>query len=238
VPPDDARERNRILLARRIALAAAAGAAASSARPAAAALAGAAPGTGAALTGWLGKWMIASIVIAVGGGIGVGAFVATGGSRRAPANQPAASAPALPHEPLASAKALEPQPGDAPPDTQSPSAQAPPAGAEPRARQEPSAAPDALSLKARNLERELQLLRSAQRALEAGSPALALTLVDRHAAEFSRGILNQECEVVRILALCASGRVASSREARDRFLKQHPSSPLAERVRTTCGGGR
>ncbi len=238
-PPDDARERNRVLLAQRIALGVAAGAAASGVRPATAAVSGAggaAPAAGGAMIGWLGKWTVMSIVIAVGG-IGVAAFVARG-PHPGPADQVAPGAASPPPQPLAPDPAPDPQ-ATLPPvvDTASPAASPGHLDTQPRARQEPSAAPDGPSLDARNLDRELQLVRSAQRALDSGSPAQALALVDRHAAEFPHGVLNQECQAVRILALCASGRVASAQDARDRFLKQHPGSPLADRVRATCGGG-
>jgi hypothetical protein len=239
-PPDDARERNRAQLARRIALGAVAGAAASSVRPAAAAAGGATHG--ATVTAWLTtKWVIVSIVIAVGGG--TGALLARG-SPPAPTDQHTPGPPALPPAPLAASPAPEPRmgpndegrdtalPGPSPGDAPAPARPLTPA---PAAAGEPSAG---ASSEARSFDRELQLVRSAQRAVDRGSPALALTLIDQHAAEFPRGSLNHECEAIRIVALCAAGRVASSHEARDRFLQQHPGSPLAARVRATCGGGR
>jgi hypothetical protein len=245
-PPDDARERNRAQLARRIALGAVAGAAASSVRPAAAAVGGVTPAAGATATAWLTtKWVVVSIVIAVGGG--TGALLARG-SHTAPTDQHAPGPSALPPAPLATSPALEPRTGSddeggdtAPPVASPDYAPVSPFAPAPAVAGEPSVGDGSgrsrgPSPEARSFERELQLVRSAQRAIDRGSPALALTLIDQHAAEFPRGRLNHECEAIRVVALCAAGRVASSHEARDRFLQQHPSSPLAARVRATCGG--
>jgi hypothetical protein len=254
-PPQDARERNRSRLAGRIAAGVGAAAAAAGAREAAAAIGGGAtPGAVAggstALAGGFAKWAVVSLLIAAGGGTGVGVYLLR---NRAPAAPTFAAPLPAPPEPLTGEPLTgepltgEPLTGEppAPSPTAAPTLGLPPgsdapagSGGEPRARPEPSAAPGGSTAETRAFDRELQLLRSARRALDTGSPALALALLDRYAAEFPRGTLKSECQAARILALCAAGRVASAKQARDQFLKQQPGSPLAEQLRTTCGNGR
>jgi hypothetical protein len=231
-PTEDARERNRKRLAVRIAAGMGAAAAASGAREAAAAVAGgpASAAGSAGLAGGLAKWAVISVLIAAGSGTGAGVYVA-----RTRTHAPAALAAApLPAEPLAPVSLAGEPVAPIPPAVPPPALPV----SEPRARVEPSASPAGSTLEARAFERELGLLRSARRALDTGSPALSLSLLDQYAAEFPHGALKSECQATRILALCAAGRVASAQQARDQFLKQQPGSPLAERLRTSCGGGR
>jgi outer membrane protein assembly factor BamD (BamD/ComL family) len=81
---------------------------------------------------------------------------------------------------------------------------------------------------------EVSILRAANAELESGRPERALSLFDEHLRRFPSGALNEEREAGRILALCKAGRVDESREARSRFLREHPSSPQAARVRSAC----
>jgi hypothetical protein len=246
IPPPDARERNRRRLAERIAAGVGAAAVASSyVRGAAAAITGgAAPAAGAggstALAGGLAKWAIVSLLIAAGG-TGVGVYVARARTLVRMGDTPMplvkmedTSTPRAPVEPFHDEPAgspTSPASTEPSPPTSRASDPASPGGPS-RAHQDPSA------LDARAFEHELQLLRSARRALDAGSPAQALVLLDRYAAEFPRGALRAESQATRILALCAAGRVAHAQQARSQFLEQHPGSPLAEGVRTSCARGR
>lgn len=88
------------------------------------------------------------------------------------------------------------------------------------------------------LERELQLLRSAGRSLDADKPVEALARLDQYANEFPHGTLKPEYEAARIRALCEAGHVAAARQARDQFIEQNPGSPLADALRATCTGER
>lgn len=82
---------------------------------------------------------------------------------------------------------------------------------------------------------ELRLIRGAQAALRDGSPARALAFLDEHAARFGpRAILGEEQAGLRVLALCASGRLDEGRRERERFLARTPDSPMAARVRGAC----
>lgn len=88
-----------------------------------------------------------------------------------------------------------------------------------------------------NLARELELVRSAQRALESGDARSALGQIDRYRKEFPKGSLAHEATTVRILALCGAERTAEGLAAADQFLREQPGSPFARRVRSACGVG-
>jgi hypothetical protein len=250
-PARDARERNRRRLATRIAACVAVGAAASVGREASAITGGTAPGTvagaTAALSGGFAKWaVVSSILIALCGATGAGVYAlqrhATTPSTLAVPRF--AEAPLAAGDPVAPAGAPSGLPTSAngnegastvPPPAQATAATGP--VREPRVRQNPAPASPGTAPEARSLEGELQLLRSARHALDTGLPTLALGLLDRYASEFPAGALKAEFQVERILALCAVGRVASARQARDEFIRQQPGSPLADQLKTTCGGG-
>jgi hypothetical protein len=204
------------------------------------------------VSGGFAKWaIVSSILIVVGGATGVGLYVARSRASTTPnfaVSTEAVAPKSLPAEPLAPGAGTEPHLGlptrsDAPetPSPATPSGQAlastAPVG-EQRARREASARSGGSTIDARSFERELQLLRSARRVLDTGSPAQALALLDRYAAEFPRGALRPEFQTTRILALCAAGRVASAQQARDQFIKQQPGSPLSEGLRATCADRR
>jgi len=89
-----------------------------------------------------------------------------------------------------------------------------------------------------SLEQETRGLSSVQVALRDGRPSQALTLLDAQERVFARGTLVTERSAARVFALCALGRTEQARSAARRFLSSHPASPLAERVRASCAGGR
>ena len=86
------------------------------------------------------------------------------------------------------------------------------------------------------LAEETRLLRAADAATRAGDPSRALALLEEHARRFPGGVLGEERDAERVLALCAAGRTADARAAAQRFLSARPSSALAGRVRSSCGG--
>lgn len=99
----------------------------------------------------------------------------------------------------------------------------------------PAPAPRRSPVASEGVAGEVRLLRAAQDALRAGQPAVALRLVDRHAARYPRGAaLVEERSAARILALCGLGRQAEARHATERFMRQWPHSPLASRVQAEC----
>jgi hypothetical protein len=229
-PSLEDRERNRGRLLARIGASAVVGAGVSATRVAAAEISkGATPALGPSTlmaSGW-GKWLVVSALIA-GGGTGAGVFVtrhATG--PRAAVVSPTVPAVAPPSMSTAAPPAAPPSPTAAIPDEET--------VARVRIRSRSSPTPSGRATTER-LGRELDLLRSARRAIDDGSPVGALTLLDRYEAEFPRGAsLRTEYEATRVLALCAAGRTAAAEQARDQFLETHSGSPLADRVRTACG---
>ena len=67
-------------------------------------------------------------------------------------------------------------------------------------------------------------------ALRSGQPARALVLFDFHARLYPHGVLAEEREAERALALADLGRTTEARAAIDRFLQAHATSPLAARL--------
>jgi hypothetical protein len=88
-----------------------------------------------------------------------------------------------------------------------------------------------------SIEEETALLLGAQSALRDGDSAKALGLLDDHARKFPNGALAEEREATRVLALCAAGRIDDAKKLGRAFLSEHPRSPAASRVRSSCGGG-
>lgn len=86
------------------------------------------------------------------------------------------------------------------------------------------------------LAEETRLIRSAHAFVAAGDGARALSLLDEHARRFPAGVLTEEREAERVLALCAAGRTADAKRAGSAFLAARPRSALAPRVRGSCGG--
>jgi hypothetical protein len=92
----------------------------------------------------------------------------------------------------------------------------------------------AVSSAPRTLTAEAELLLAAQHELGAGRAERALALLDEHAQRHPRGVLAQESAAARVLALCATGRVAAARAEAEAFVREAPGSPLVPRVRRSC----
>lgn len=84
------------------------------------------------------------------------------------------------------------------------------------------------------LQAETRLVRAGLAALHAGDPARALALFDEHARSYPNGILADERAAERIVSLCELGRASEARTAALLFLRDHRTSPLSERVRSSC----
>lgn len=93
----------------------------------------------------------------------------------------------------------------------------------PRELVEPASPPD-----------ELTLIRGATRAIRDRQPGRALALLSEHARHYPRGMLTQERDGLRAIALCAAGRTSEGLVERERFLRTAPRAPLAGRVRDAC----
>jgi TolA-binding protein len=81
------------------------------------------------------------------------------------------------------------------------------------------------------LAAEVASLESARAALASGRPGDALGALDRYGRDFPRGHLSPEAAVLRIQALATAGDRARSRALADAFLRDHPDSPYAPRLR-------
>jgi hypothetical protein len=100
---------------------------------------------------------------------------------------------------------------------------------------DPVPEPDKRSTKPeKNLAEEARLLREAETARRGGDIAAATARLDEHRRRFPRGELATERDAARVLVLCDAGRAADARRLAVRFLRRHPRSPLADRVRSAC----
>lgn len=99
----------------------------------------------------------------------------------------------------------------------------------------PSAAPaprvDSRSGAQSALTAELAALDAVRGRLGAGDASGALTLLDEYSRTYPRGRLALEAEVLRIDALAKSGQSSAASRRAEAFLRRHPNSVLASRVR-------
>jgi hypothetical protein len=120
-----------------------------------------------------------------------------------------------------------------PPAPRTPEPPAPETRAEPATRAVPAppkAEPRPSSASA--LTAELGALDAARSRLASGDATGALALLDDYARSYPRGRLVLEAEVLRIDALAKSGQSGVAKRRAEAFLKRHPNSVLASRVRT------
>ena len=166
------------------------------------------------------KWAVA--VALVGGGAVTAAHYLAQPSP-APNSAPSAAITVTSIQPApAPVLAKDPEPAPVVVDNPSPSA---PVGAQ---RLEPRAAAPALAA-------ELSALDAARSSLNAGEPRAALSALDAYARNFPHGKLGIEAEVLRIDALAKSGQASAARSRAEAFIKRHPDSVLASRVRSSVG---
>jgi hypothetical protein len=233
-------DRERVRRTLFTALAGAGATVAGSASATATAKAGAALGSGALAAG-AGKVSATVALWIVGGGIAgfaiaapVAMYAVSPLSISASA-QPATANLAKPVAPQAIA-ATEP----APPSAAAEPALTPEVDAVPvparRDRQQLDPAPEPAKAASPSVSAEVDLLKSAQRALSAGDAAAALSLLDRHGREFPGGALTVERMAAQVFALCELGRVVEARRVAGAFLKAAPNSPLVPRVTASCAG--
>lgn len=184
----------------------------------------------------VGKW--------VGGGALIGVVVATAAAPPEPSERE--HAPVVAHDPRASAPEA-PAPID-PPRAESKAEVVRPNAPRvvrntiaPRAAASIAAPPPAATTAARfepvvdPLQREIQLLDEARRALARGSASVALDLLDRHSREHSSGRLGPEAFVLRLEALIRAGQGDRARALARSWLSRHPNGPHAERIRKIAG---
>ncbi|MEM1031006.1 MAG: hypothetical protein AAF928_18805 [Myxococcota bacterium] len=84
------------------------------------------------------------------------------------------------------------------------------------------------------LAKETALLREAQQRLRAGDPDGALVILDEHQRAHAGGILEEEREAARAVALCRAGRRAEGRAMAAALAQRAPQSPHQGRIRNAC----
>jgi hypothetical protein len=112
------------------------------------------------------------------------------------------------------------------------SAAPPPASATANSRAE---RPESKPASAPPLAAELAALDAARTSLSRSDPNGALLALDGYARNFPHGRLKIEAEVLRIGALAKSGQTDAARKRAEVFLRRHPDSVLASRVRSYAG---
>jgi len=88
---------------------------------------------------------------------------------------------------------------------------------------------------AASLAEELASLDSARALLARGDAAGALVRLDAHNRAYPKGRLQLEAEVLRIDALTKNGQTNLAKKRAETFLRKHPNSVLASRVRMLLG---
>ncbi len=126
----------------------------------------------------------------------------------------------IPAAPAAQAAPVEARPEELP----APARAGDSGGASPRVAPKPSASSTAL-------QAELSALDAARTTLASGNAQGALALLDTYSREHPRGRMGLEAEVLRIDALAKSGRPDAASQRAETFLRRHPNSVLASRVR-------
>jgi hypothetical protein len=90
---------------------------------------------------------------------------------------------------------------------------------------------------ANHLAEETALLASANAQLRRGDAHGALSLLDDYDHRYPSGVLHEEVLATRVIARCQLGPAPDkvARRGASTFLARHPASPLAPRVRSSCG---
>lgn len=91
------------------------------------------------------------------------------------------------------------------------------------------------ALRSSTLAAEVDAVDAARSALARGDARAALSELDAYARVYPRGKLSIEAEVLRIDALHKSGQSQAAKRLAEQFLRQHPKSVLASRVRRFLG---
>jgi hypothetical protein len=137
---------------------------------------------------------------------------------------------AVPHVAPVVAPAPQPQSAEVVPTVEAPIVEAPaPVSPAPKSDARPPSAASTSSPSA--LAAELGALDAARSRLDAGDASGALSRLDDYTRSYPRGRLALEAEVLRIDALTRSGQRAAAEKRAATFLRRHPNSVLASRVR-------
>jgi len=102
---------------------------------------------------------------------------------------------------------------------------------------ESSGRPEAGQAGSKSIAREIEQLDLARGRLQRGQARAALDALDAYGREHPAGVLAQEAALLRIEALAGAGERGAARRHAQRFLREHPASPHASRIRALLGGG-
>jgi hypothetical protein len=94
---------------------------------------------------------------------------------------------------------------------------------------------DPLESSGAKLSPELVPLDLARRAIAAGEPRRALSILDDYDARFPGGVLRSEATMLRIELLLATGRRADAVRLAEGLLARDPNGPYAARIRSIVG---
>ena len=225
-PTDADRERIRAGVLMRVGSVAAVGTAAITAAKASSAAASAGPLIASTLTS---AGLFSAAAIKVGAVVVIGALASAGAYVALRPVHPPVSAPAV-KAALVAAPVAVVAPAAAV-DTGSSAAIDP---AELPAADDAKPSPARLHARPVDLEGEMKLLRTADAALRRGDSAAALVAINKDAALHPAGVLSQEREGVRAIALCSGGNVSQGQAAARKFLASTAKSPLSSRIRSAC----
>jgi hypothetical protein len=203
----------------------------------------------AAASAWLPGAAKVLGVVAIAGGVTVGAVHAT--RHRAVtvsavhANAPAARAPAPPTQAKpAPVEALQPPVAEAHPEPTpvelAPAREAPAVKRESHGSAAPSPASEAEANPKPTddgLSGQIIAIREARAAIRRGDGAAALAALDKGLPQGQGGALEPEATLARVSALCLQGDVAGAKRIGEGFLARFPDSLLAARIRSSCAFG-
>ena len=85
-----------------------------------------------------------------------------------------------------------------------------------------------------NTPSELNLIGSAKRDVDRGSPALARHWLREHARLYPHGALQFEREALTVIATCSESREPSAQSAARAYLRRYPHSIYQDRVKRAC----
>ena len=175
-------------------------------------------------------WKVTALVVATGALGLLGARALQRPAQAAPAVTVSQAPTEL--EPPEPARAVEPVPRQEVEVVAAVETPAAPSKAVLRGRPTPEPAVDS---PADRLREEVALIGGVKAALDDSRPSDAMAKLDEHARRFPEGELALERRGYRAIALCALGNDAQGRGAGKAFVKSHPASTLAGRVRVACG---
>lgn len=84
------------------------------------------------------------------------------------------------------------------------------------------------------LQLESVLVRDLRTAVKSGEHRLAQKLIVRHGREFPTGVLTDAVVALHVEVLCESGESDRADARANRFLREHPSTPVARRLSRGC----